>query len=501
MEEGYILSLDQGTTSSRAVIFNHLGEPIAMGQRDLRQIFPQPGWVEHDPEEIWFSQWSAIQDAIKTSAVDVGKIRAIGITNQRETTIVWEKSTGRPVYNAIVWQCRRTSGICDTLRTEGMSPTVQDKTGLVIDAYFSGTKIAWLLDHVPGLRSRAERGEILFGTVDSWLVYKLTSGKSHITDYSNASRTLLFNIRSLTWDDELLAALNIPRVMLPEAVESSGRLAMVDPGLFGYPIPIAGIAGDQQAALFGQGCYYPGMAKNTYGTGSFLLMNTGSDRIVSSHGLLTTIAWGLSGKVHYALEGSIFVTGAVVQWLRDELKIIGSAEETEALAESVTDTGDVYVVPAFVGLGAPYWDSYARGAIVGISRGTNRAHLARAALESMAYQTRDVLQAMVQDSGRTLDLLRVDGGAIHNNFLAQFQADILGCEVERPEVTEATARGAALLAGYGVGLWNDFTAVNARVGVDAIFRPTMDQQKRDALYGRWRKAVERSRDWAEIGPI
>ncbi|NMP22256.1 glycerol kinase GlpK [Sulfobacillus harzensis] len=497
MSNEYILALDQGTTSSRAILFDVNGQPVAVGQREFTQYYPKPGWVEHDPEEIWFSQWSAIQDCLKNAKVDAGQIKAIGITNQRETTIMWDKETGKAVHNAIVWQCRRTAEYCDRLREQGYQEVFQQKTGLILDAYFSGTKVAWLLDQVSGLRERAERGEICFGTVDSWLIYKLTGGQTHVTDYSNASRTMMFNIHSLQWDPELLQILNIPESVCPQVVDSSAVVAHTTIDLFGREIPIAGIAGDQQAALFGQGCYSPGMAKNTYGTGSFLLMNTGKEPVPSKNGLVTTIAWGIDGQVEYALEGSLFVSGAVVQWLRDELRIIGQAAETEALALSVPDTGDVYLVPAFVGLGAPYWDSYARGTIVGITRGTNRAHLSRAALESIAYQTRDVLSAMIQDSGKTVDVLRVDGGAINNAFLAQFQADILGCRVERPAVTETTAMGAAFLAGLAVGLWPDRDALSKTLAVEATFSPQISEADRDALYGRWQQAVERSRDWVQ----
>jgi glycerol kinase len=493
----YILALDQGTTSSRAILFDDKASPVAVGQREFRQIYPQPGWVEHDPDEIWASQWAAVQDCLAAAGVSTADIAAIGITNQRETTVIWDRQTGRPVHNAIVWQCRRTAAMCDALRARGLADTFQKKTGLVIDAYFSGTKVAWLLDNVPGLRARAERGEVQFGTVDSWLIYKLTGGQRHVTDYSNASRTLLFNIHSLEWDEELLEILRVPRAICPQVVDSSGIVGHTDPSLFGRAIPIAGIAGDQQAALFGQGCFTPGMAKNTYGTGSFILMNTGQEPVASANGLITTIAWGIRGRVEYALEGSIFVTGAVVQWLRDELKLIERADETEALALSVPDTGGVYLVPAFVGLGAPYWDAYARGTMVGITRGTNRAHVARAALESIAYQTRDVLEAMSQDSGRRLDTLRVDGGAIKNAFLAQFQADILGIRVERPRVTETTAMGAAFLAGLSVGLWSDQTVLAATWQREAAFEPQIDEARRTELYSRWKEAVNRSRAWAQ----
>jgi glycerol kinase len=493
----YILALDQGTTSSRAILFNDAGLPVAIGQQEFRQIYPQPGWVEHDPEEIWQSEWQAIQSCVKTAGINVADIAAVGITNQRETTVVWNRHTGQAVYNAIVWQCRRTAGMCDRLREAGHTDMVRAKTGLVIDAYFSGTKVAWILDNVPGAREQAERGDLVFGTIDSWLINKLTHQKLHVTDYSNASRTMIYNIRDLEWDDELLGLLNIPRSMCPTVVDSSGVLGEVDASWLGRTIPIAGIAGDQQAALFGQGCYTPGSAKNTYGTGSFLLMNTGSEAVASKNGLVTTLAWGIDHKVTYALEGSIFITGAVVQWLRDELGLIAKAEETETLALSVPDTGGVYLVPAFVGLGAPWWDSYARGTIVGLTRGSNRAHIARAALESIAYQSRDVLEAMRSDSGQAVDVLRVDGGAINNSFLAQFQADIIGTRVERPKVTETTAMGAAFLAGLAVGVWDGFEPLTQVWQRDALFYPSMTASRRDELVAGWKRAVERSERWAE----
>lgn len=493
----YLLALDQGTTSSRAILFDEKGTPVASGQHEFPQIYPKPGWVEHDPEAIWESQWQAIQDCLKAAEVPVEEIAAIGITNQRETTVMWDKQTGKAVHNAIVWQCRRTAEYCDELKGAGYTPLFQKKTGLIIDAYFSGTKVSWLLDQVPGLRQKAEAGEIAFGTVDSWLIYKLTNGKKHVTDYTNASRTLLYNIHTLQWDQEILDILHIPAAVCPQVVDSSGVLGSTDKALFGREIPIAGIAGDQQAALFGQGCFTPGMAKNTYGTGSFVLMNTGSQPVDSHNGLITTIAWGLKGKVTYALEGSIFVTGAVVQWLRDELKLIGTAAETEALAKSVPDTGGVVVVPAFVGLGAPYWDAYARGTILGLTRGSTKAHLARAALESMAYQTKDVLVAMQEDSGEMTHTLRVDGGAIANNFLAQFQADILACEVDRPVVTETTALGAAFLAGLAVGIWNSEEEIARIWQRERSFMPNMEPETREQLYKRWQKGVQRAQDWEE----
>jgi len=492
----YILALDQGTTSSRAILFDEAGSPVAVGQQEFRQIYPQPGWVEHDPEEIWQSQWQAIQAAVKQAGVKVEDIAAIGITNQRETTVVWNRRTQQAIYNAIVWQCRRTADMCDALNRQGHGDMVREKTGLVIDAYFSGTKVAWILEHVPGARDLAAKGELAFGTVDSWLISKLTHGRVHVTDYSNASRTMLYNIKERRWDKDLLTLLDVPGSMCPEVVDSSGVVGEADPSWLGRAIPIAGIAGDQQAALFGQGCYSPGMTKNTYGTGSFMLMNTGSEPVASRAGLVTTIAWGIGGEVTYALEGSIFITGAVVQWLRDELKLIQRAEETEALALSVPDTGGVYLVPAFVGLGAPWWDAYARGTIVGLTRGSNRAHLARAALESIAYQSRDVLEAMRSDSGQPVEVLRVDGGAINNAFLAQFQADILGVRVERPKVTETTAMGAAFLAGLAVGVWDGFEPLTRVWQRDALFYPSISDARRDELVRGWQRAVERAKGWS-----
>ncbi len=497
MAEGqYVLALDQGTTSSRAILFDKHARPVAVGQREFPQIYPRAGWVEHDPEQIWASQWGAVEDCLKAAHKTGADIAAIGITNQRETTVMWDRATGRAIGSAIVWQCRRTAGRCDELKAAGHESLFRERTGLVIDAYFSGTKVAWMLDHHEGARVRAERGELAFGTVDSWLIHKLTGGKRHVTDVSNASRTLMYNIHSLDWDDDLLSILNVPKSVCPEVMDSSGVAGETDPSWLGRPIPIAGIAGDQQAALFGQACLEPGMAKNTYGTGSFVLMNTGAEPVASRHGLVTTIAWRIGGRVSYALEGSIFVTGAVVQWLRDGLGIIGRAEETEALALSVPDTDGVYLVPAFVGLGAPYWDSYARGTLVGLTRGTGRSHLARAALESIAFQSRDVLDAMAKDSGRTLETLRVDGGAIANQFLAQFQADILGVTVERPAVTETTALGAAFLAGLAVGYWPDQRVIQSTWSREALFTPALSAEERDQRHSRWQEAVERSRGWA-----
>lgn len=489
----YILALDQGTTSSRALLFDEQGRVAAMGQRELSQLYPQPGWVEHDPEEIWFSEWAAVQDCLRQIPGAAAAIGAIGIANQRETTIIWDRETGKPVHHAIVWQCRRTAADCADLRAQGYEPLFREKTGLVLDPYFSGTKVSWLLRHIPAIRERAEAGDVLFGTVDSWLVYQLTRGQRHVTDATNASRTLMYNIRTRDWDDELLAVLGIPRAMCPTVVDSAGIVGHTDARWFGREIPIAGIAGDQQAALFGQGCVNPGMAKNTYGTGSFVLMNVGGQPVDSSHGLLSTIAWSIAGQAAYALEGSIFATGAVVQWLRDELNLIGRAQESEAIARTVPDTGGVYLVPAFAGLGAPYWDPDARGTIVGMTRGTNRAHIVRAALESIAYQTRDVLESMQQDSGMPLDVLRVDGGATRNNFLMQFQADILGYPVERTRDPESTALGAALLAGMGAGIWDDPPRVAAGQNFDLPFVPSFGPDLREALYEGWKRAVARAR--------
>ncbi|HEY8488818.1 MAG TPA: glycerol kinase GlpK [Thermaerobacter sp.] len=493
----YVLALDQGTTSSRAILFDRQGSVVAVKQQEFRQIYPRPGWVEHDPLDIWDSQIAVAKAVLKEAGASLDDVAAIGVTNQRETTVVWDKATGQPVHNAIVWQDRRTADLCTDLKRRGREALFREKTGLVLDPYFSGTKIAWILDNVPGVRQRAERGEVLFGTVDTWLVWKLTGGRVHVTDYSNASRTLIFNIHALDWDDELLQELNIPRAMLPAARPSSQVYGETDPAVLGGAIPIAGIAGDQQAALFGQACFRPGMAKNTYGTGAFVLMNTGEKPARSEHGLITTVAWGVDGKVEYALEGSIFIAGAVVQWLRDELKIIEKAADTEPLARSVDDTGGVYLVPAFAGLGAPYWDPYARGTIVGITRGTSRAHLARAALEAIAYQTRDVLGAMEADSGLTLSALRVDGGAVVNNFLMQFQADLLGVPVDRPVVNETTALGAAYLAGLAVGFWRNREEIEQFWQRDRRFEPAMPEDERERLYAGWKRAVERARGWEE----
>ncbi|MCD6289830.1 MAG: glycerol kinase GlpK [Anaerolineae bacterium] len=493
----YLMALDQGTTSSRAIVFGEGGRIVSVAQREFPQIYPQPGWVEHDPEAIWSTQVDVAREALDRARLSASDLAGIGITNQRETTVVWDRETGRPIYNAIVWQCRRTAGMCDDLRARGLAETIRRKTGLVVDAYFSGTKIAWLLDHVPGARERAERGELAFGTIDTFLIWRLTGGRVHATDYSNASRTMIFNIHMLDWDDDLLRELRIPRAMLPEVYPSSGMFGTTDPDVLGAAVPIAGVAGDQQAATFGQACFAPGMAKNTYGTGCFVLLNTGEQAVSSQRGLLTTIAWGLDNRVTYALEGSIFIAGAAVQWLRDGLGIIASAAETEELAGSVPDTGGVYFVPAFVGLGAPYWDAYARGTIVGLTRGTTRAHLVRATLEAIGYQTRDVVDAMTADAGVPLRALRVDGGAAVNNLLCQLQADFLGVPVQRPVVTETTALGAAYLAGLAVGVWNGQEEIAAQWRMEREFSPAMPPEERDRLYAGWRRAVERARGWAE----
>ncbi|HHV63320.1 MAG TPA: glycerol kinase GlpK [Firmicutes bacterium] len=492
----YIMALDQGTTSSRAILFDADGRVAGMAAREFEQVYPRPGWVEHRPLDILDSQLDSARRAIRESGVDPRDIAAIGITNQRETTILWDRATGDPVYNAIVWQCRRTAPICDELVRGGHGDEIREKTGLVPDAYFSGTKVRWLLDEVTGLRKRAEQGDIAFGTVDSWLLWHLTGGRLHATDYSNASRTMMFNIKSLEWDDELLEMLGIPRAILPRVLPSSGIYGLTRAEVFGVEIPIAGVAGDQQAALFGQACFDPGATKATYGTGCFILMNTGSEPVRSKKGLIATIAWGVDGRVEYALEGSIFIGGAAIQWLRDQLGIIRSAAESEDCARRVPDTSGVYVVPAFVGLGAPYWDMYARGAIVGITRGTSRDHIVRAALESIAYQTCDVVSAMADEAGVRLSSLRVDGGAIQNDFLAQFQADILGARVERPAVTETTALGAAYLAGLAVGFWRDRDEIASKWRLGARFEPVMAAERRDELYRGWRRAVERAMGWA-----
>ncbi|HMD99663.1 MAG TPA: glycerol kinase GlpK [Terriglobia bacterium] len=489
----YILALDQGTTSSRAILFDREGNVAASANQEFTQYYPQPGWVEHDALEIWQSQRDVAERALDQARVTGADIAAIGITNQRETVVLWERATGRPLHHAIVWQCRRTAAMCDRIRQEGFDRTLREKTGLVTDAYFSGTKIAWLLENVSGARERAERGELACGTIDAWLIWNLTRGRAHATDVSNASRTLLFNLHTLDWDEEILNYFRVPRALLPEVKSSSETIAATD--LFGSEVPIAGVAGDQQASLFGHQCFTPGSVKNTYGTGCFLLMNTGHEVPRSESGLLATVGWRVRGATTYALEGSVFIAGAAVQWLRDELKIIESAGETEAMAQAVPDTGGVYFVPAFVGLGAPHWDAYARGAILGLTRGSNRNHLARAALESMAYQTRAVVDAMAHDSGVRPAVLRVDGGAVRNNFLCQFQADILGIPVERPAAHESTALGAAYLAGLATGFWKD-EELAGQLKVDRSFEPAMPTPRREELYAGWQRAVERAKGWS-----
>ncbi|MDM5292761.1 glycerol kinase GlpK [Peribacillus simplex] len=488
--EKYILSLDQGTTSSRAILFNEKGEIVHSSQKEFTQHFPKPGWVEHNANEIWGSILAVIAGVLSESGVKPEQIAGIGITNQRETAVVWDKETGTPVYNAIVWQSRQTSEICDDLKEKGLNDLFRDKTGLLIDAYFSGTKVKWILDNVEGARQRAEEGKLLFGTIDTWLIWKLSGGKAHVTDYSNASRTLMYNIHELKWDEELLEILTVPKSMLPEVRPSSEVYAhTIEYHFFGQSIPIAGAAGDQQAALFGQACFNEGMAKNTYGTGCFMLMNTGAKAVSSEHGLLTTLAWGLNGKVEYALEGSIFVAGSAIQWLRDGLRMLNDAKDSEAYAKRVESTDGVYVVPAFVGLGTPYWDSEVRGAIFGLTRGTSKEHFIRATLESLAYQTKDVLDAMEADSGIELQTLRVDGGAVKNDFLMQFQSDLLQVPVERPTINETTALGAAYLAGLAVGYWKDQEEISQQWAVDKTFKPSMEVQDRDKLYEGWKKAV------------
>lgn len=489
--EQYILSLDQGTTSSRAILFNRKGEIVHIAQKEFTQHFPKPGWVEHNANEIWGSILAVIAGVLSEASVKPEQIAAIGITNQRETTVVWDKHTGLPVYNAIVWQSRQTAGICEQLKQQGYDELFRAKTGLLIDAYFSGTKVKWILDNVEGAREKAEKGDLLFGTIDTWLIWKLSGGQAHVTDYSNASRTLLFNIHERKWDDEILAILDIPKSMLPEVRPSSEVYAKTVPyHFFGQEVPIAGAAGDQQAALFGQACFEEGMAKNTYGTGCFMLMNTGEKAVQSQHGLLTTIAWGIDGKVEYALEGSIFVAGSAIQWLRDGLRMIKQAQDSEAYAEKVASTDGVYVVPAFVGLGTPYWDSDVRGAVFGLTRGTTKEHFIRATLESLAYQTKDVLTAMEADSGISLKTLRVDGGAVKNNFLMQFQSDMLGVPVERPVINETTALGAAYLAGLAVGYWKDRSEIAAQWQLERSFEPKMPSEQQAALYEGWKKAVK-----------
>lgn len=493
----YVMALDAGTTSNRCILFNEKGEMCSVAQKEFTQYFPKPGWVEHDADEIWATQYEVAKQAMDNIGATAADIAAIGITNQRETTIVWDKATGEPVHHAIVWQCRRTSEYCDSLKDKGLVDKIREKTGLEIDAYFSGSKVRWILENVPGARERAEKGELLFGTVETWLIWKLTKGKAHVTDYSNASRTMLFNINTLQWDDEILAELNIPKCMLPEAKPSSCIYGEADPGLFGGPIPIGGAAGDQQSALFGQTCYKAGEAKNTYGTGCFLLMNTGEKPVFSKNGLVTTIAWGLDGKVEYALEGSVFVAGASIQWLRDQLRFVDSAPDSEYMATKVKDTNGCYVVPAFTGLGAPYWDQYARGVIVGLTRGCNKNHIIRATLESLAYQVNDVLQAMKADSGIDLAALNVDGGASANNFLMQTQADISGIPVNRPSCVETTAMGAAYLAGIAVGYWKDKNDVVANTSLDRTFSPAISAEERETKVKGWKKAVKCSFGWAK----
>ena len=493
----YVMALDAGTTSNRCILFDHSGNIVSVSQKEFTQHYPHPGWVEHDAQEIWGTQILVAKEALKKIGATADQIAAIGITNQRETAIVWDKTTGEPVYNAIVWQCRRTAEYCDSLKQKGYDGMIREKTGLLIDAYFSGTKLRWILDNVPGVRERAERGELLFGTVDTWLIWKLSGGRLHVTDYSNASRTMMFNIHTLKWDPEILDLLGIPACMLPEVVPSSCVYGNTDPALFGSPVPIAGAAGDQQAALFGQACFKPGEAKNTYGTGCFLLMNTGTEAKRSANGLITTIAWGYGGKVEYALEGSVFVAGAAIQWLRDEVKMIESARDSEYFANKVENTNGCYLVPAFVGLGAPYWDPYARGCLVGLTRGVNQAHIIRAALESLAYQSYDVLKAMEQDSGITLSSLNVDGGACANNFLMQFQSDIIGVPVFRPQCVETTAAGASYLAGLAVGYWKDREDVVRNRSINREFHPAMDPDKSAELLRGWHAAVELSKGWAK----
>ena len=493
----FVMALDAGTTSNRCILFNERGEICSVAQKEFTQIYPKPGWVEHDANEIWATQLGVAREAMAKIDAKAEDIAAIGITNQRETTVVWDKNTGEPVYNAIVWQCRRTSEYCDTLKAKGLVDSFRKKTGLVIDAYFSGTKARWILENVPGVRERAEKGEILFGNIDTWLMWKLSKGKVHKTDYSNASRTLMFNIVDLKWDDEILKELNVPKSMLPEVCPSSGLFGYTDPEWFGAAVPMAGAAGDQQAALFGQACFTPGEAKNTYGTGCFTLMNIGSDIKYSENGLVTTIAWGLDGKVEYALEGSVFVAGAAIQWLRDEVKLIEDSPSSEKFATEVEDTNGCYVVPAFTGLGAPYWDQYARGCIVGLTRGVNRNHIIRATVESLAYQSADLLFAMEKDSGIKLGALKVDGGACANNFMMQFQSDVIDAKVLRPKCVETTAMGAAYLAGLAVGYWASKEDVVKNWAIDRTFEPEMTAEKRDAVLKGWHKAVKSSFGWAK----
>lgn len=495
MGQKYVMALDAGTTSNRAIIFDVDSKIVGVAQKEFTQHFPQPGWVEHDAEEIWSSMHEVMREALEQSGLVASDIAAIGITNQRETAVIWDRATGRPIYNAIVWQSRQTADICEDLKRQGLVDEFKEKTGLVIDAYFSGTKVKWILDHVEGARARAEKGELAFGTIDTWLLWKLTGGKEHKTDYSNASRTLMFNIKTLEWDEALLKHLTVPKSLLPEVRPSSEVYGHTIPSIIGASVPVAGMAGDQQSALFGQNCFSPGEAKNTYGTGCFLLMNTGEDLCMSKNGLVTTIAWGLDGKVEYALEGLIFVGGSAIQWLRDGLRLVDSAPDSEWVAKKVKDAGGVYMVPAFVGLGAPYWDMNARGMIIGLTRGTTKAHIVRATLDSLAYQTRDVLGAMEADSGNRLAALKVDGGAVANNLLMQFQADLLGVPVDRPQITETTALGAAYLAGLATGVWASKEELKKSWQLDTRFAPSLDQQEADKLYKGWKKAVEHAANW------
>ena len=494
-KQSYILAIDEGTTGTTSLLINADGQVVAKAYQEVHPLYPQPGWVEEDANELFQKAIAGANEAIKKTGIDISQIKGIGITNQRETTVVWDRHTGKPVSNAIVWQCRRTAAMCEELKQKGYGKIVQEKTGLVIDAYFSATKIRWILDHIPNGQKRAERGELLFGTVDSWLVWNLTGGAEHITDYSNASRTMLFNIHTLQWDKELLSMLNIPEAMLPKVLPSSHIYGETIPNIFGIKVPICGIAGDQQAALFGQACYEVSNAKNTYGTGCFILLNTGNKAVVSKNGLITTIAWGIGNKVTYALEGSVFVTGAAVQWLRDELKLISTAAESETVANSVPDNGGVYLVPAFVGLGAPYWDMYARGAIIGITRGTNKGHIVRATLEAIAYQVRDVVDVMSKEAGIKISSLRVDGGGTANSLLMQFQADILGIPIELTAIPDTTALGAGYLAGLAIGVWQDTDEIARKHFTSRKFEPKMSADRREKLYHDWKRAVERCRNW------
>ena len=490
----YVVAIDQGTTSSRAILFDYDQNMVSVAQKEFTQIYPNEGWVEHNASEIWATQFGVLQETIQKAGAKPEDIAAIGITNQRETTVVWDKNTGEPIYNAIVWQCRRTASICDAIKSKGLDSYIRENTGLVIDAYFSGTKIKWILDNVAGARDKAKKGELLFGTIDTWLIWKLTGGKVHVTDYTNASRTMIYNIKELKWDEKILKELDIPESMLPEVKDSSEVYGYAN--INGKDVPISGIAGDQQAALFGQACFEKGDIKNTYGTGSFILMNVGEKFILSKNGLITTIGIGYKGKIEYALEGSVFIAGAVIQWIRDELRLLHDAKDTEYFATKVKDTNGVYLVPAFVGLGAPYWDMYARGCLVGITRGVNRSHIIRAAEEAIAYQSRDVIDAMVADSGVKLGSLKVDGGASRDNFLMQFQADIINTKVLRPQITETTALGSAYLAGLAVGFWKDKEEISKRWRLDKEFNPSLPEDERNKKYTGWKKAVERAKNWA-----